>query len=88
MLFQLKGEEPAPNKLPFAEQALALKRQNASDMQILEQLYSGFAKKAPRKKRRLAKSFMSSSAAYTDTKAASVRSISCSLLIKLGAKRA
>jgi len=55
VLFQLKGEEPAPNLLPLAEQAVALKRQNASDMQILEQLYSGCAKKSAAEKTALGK---------------------------------
>lgn len=45
VLFQLKGEEPAPNILPLAEQAVALKRQNAADMQILQQLYNTCAAK-------------------------------------------
>lgn len=57
VLFQFKGEEPAPNLLPLAEQAVALKRQNASDMQILEQLYSGCAKKSAAEKTALGKEF-------------------------------
>jgi hypothetical protein len=43
VLFYLKGEEPAPNLLPLAEQAVALKQQNTADMQILEQLYANCA---------------------------------------------
>ncbi|MBU2113405.1 MAG: hypothetical protein KKE94_06475 [Gammaproteobacteria bacterium] len=57
VLFQLKGEEPAPNLLPLAEQAVALKRQNVADMQILEQLYSGCAKKSASEKAALGKEF-------------------------------
>lgn len=45
VLFYLKGEEPAPNLLPLAEQAVALKQQNRADMQILEQLYTSCAAK-------------------------------------------
>lgn len=57
VLFQLKGEEPAPNLLPLAEQAVALKRQNMADMQILEQLYNGCAKKSAAEKTALGKEF-------------------------------
>ncbi|MEO3877976.1 hypothetical protein [Rheinheimera fenheensis] len=57
VLFQLKGEEAAPNMLPVVEQAVALKRQNASDTQILEQLYSGCAKKSAAEKAALGKEF-------------------------------
>lgn len=46
VLFYLKGEEPAPNLLPLAEQAVALKQQNTADMQILEQLYNSCAAKS------------------------------------------
>lgn len=57
VLFQLKGEETAPNMLPLVEQAVALKRQNASDTQILEQLYSGCATKSAAEKAALGKEF-------------------------------
>lgn len=57
VLFQLKGEEAAPNMLPVVEQAVALKRQNASDTQILEQLYSGCAIKSAAEKAALGKEF-------------------------------
>jgi len=45
VLFYLKGEEPAPNLLPLAEQAVALKQQNTADMQMLERLYASCAAK-------------------------------------------
>lgn len=57
VLFQFKGEEPAPNLLPLAEQAVALKRQNTADTQILEQLYSSCAAKNSAEKTALGREF-------------------------------
>ncbi|MBZ9612406.1 hypothetical protein [Rheinheimera maricola] len=57
VLFQLKGEEPAPNLLPMAEQAAALKQQNTADMQILEQLYASCAAKTDSAKLALGQEF-------------------------------
>lgn len=57
VLFQLKGEEPAPNLLPLVEQAVALRRQNMADIQILEQLYTRCATKSATEKVALGKEF-------------------------------
>lgn len=57
LLFQLKGEEPAPNLLPLAEQAVTLKRQNVADMQILEQLYNSCSVKSAAEKTALGREF-------------------------------
>ena len=43
--------------LPVVEQAVALKQQNVSDTQILEQLYTGCAKKSAAEKAALGKEF-------------------------------
>lgn len=57
VLFQLKGEEPAPNLLDLAEQAVTLKRQNVADMQILQQLYNRCATRSDSDKLALGREF-------------------------------